>query len=103
MHEPGLGQRRNQRDAAFLESTVNHAGTGLRDRHRRGSLPGFAAYGKLTLVATRRPIRNGDFMRSTIVTLLLFSPLLRAQTTEQKPTFAVASIKLDPKADGADS
>jgi uncharacterized protein (TIGR03435 family) len=42
-------------------------------------------------------------MRSTIVTLLLFSPLLRAQTTEQKPTFAVASIKLDPKADGADS
>jgi uncharacterized protein (TIGR03435 family) len=42
-------------------------------------------------------------MRSTIVTLLLISPALQAQTAEQKPTFAVASIKLDPKADGADS
>ena len=28
---------------------------------------------------------------------------LTAQTAEPKPTFAVASIKLDPKADGADS
>ncbi|MGA7239680.1 MAG: TIGR03435 family protein [Bryobacteraceae bacterium] len=42
-------------------------------------------------------------MRSAIVALLLISPLLHAQTAEQKPTFAVASIKLDPKADGADS
>ena len=32
-------------------------------------------------------------MRSVIVTLLLISPLLRAQTAEQKPTFAVASIE----------
>src|SRR5262249_36949164 len=103
MHQPGLRQRRNQRDAALLECVVNHARTGLRDRHRRGSLSGFAAYGKLTLISKRRPIRNGDFMRSTIVTLLLISPLLRAQTAKQKPTFAAASIKLDPKADGADS
>jgi uncharacterized protein (TIGR03435 family) len=42
-------------------------------------------------------------MRSAIVTLVLISPLLRAQTAEPKPIFAVASIKLDPKADGADS
>jgi uncharacterized protein (TIGR03435 family) len=42
-------------------------------------------------------------MRSAFVTLLLISPLLRAQSAEPKPTFAVASIKLDPKADGADS
>jgi uncharacterized protein (TIGR03435 family) len=42
-------------------------------------------------------------MRSAIVTALLISPALYAQTAQQKPTFAVASIKLDPKADGADS
>jgi uncharacterized protein (TIGR03435 family) len=42
-------------------------------------------------------------MRSAIVTLLLISPLLHAQTAEPKPTFAAASIKVDPKADGADS
>jgi uncharacterized protein (TIGR03435 family) len=42
-------------------------------------------------------------MRSAIVSLLVISPLLRSQTAEPKPTFAVASIKLDPKADGADS
>lgn len=42
-------------------------------------------------------------MRSGIVTALLISPALYAQTAQQKPAFAVASIKLDPKADGADS
>ncbi len=42
-------------------------------------------------------------MRSAIVTALLISPVLYAQTGEQKPIFAAASIKLDPKADGEDS
>lgn len=42
-------------------------------------------------------------MRAAIVTTLLISPALYAQTAEPKPTFAAASIKLDPKADGADS
>jgi uncharacterized protein (TIGR03435 family) len=42
-------------------------------------------------------------MRSAIAALLLISPILRAQTVESKPTFMAASIKLDPKADGADS
>jgi uncharacterized protein (TIGR03435 family) len=67
------------------------------------SLPGFAAHGKLTFNAPLRPSGEDSSTRSAILTLLLISPLLRAQTAEPKPAFAVASIKLDPKADGADS